>query len=82
VSAEAAAFGKAVAAIDAGPETAVGKTVLCFGAGEILGELTLGDVGNEAQVGSGGLEVLVRVESGEMAAIPFVHSREPTLDRT
>ena len=53
-----------------GPETAVGKTVLCFGAVEILGELTLGDVGNEAEMGSGGLQVLVHIECREMATIP------------
>jgi hypothetical protein len=43
---------------------------LCFGAVEILGELTLGDVGNEADMGSGGLQVLVHIECREMAAIP------------
>ena len=37
---------------------------------EILGELTLGDVGNEADMGSGGLQVLVHIECREMAAIP------------
>jgi hypothetical protein len=52
------------------PETAVGKTVLCFGAVEILGELTLSDVGNEADMGSRGLRVLVHIERREMAAIP------------
>ena len=44
-----------------GPETAVGKTVVCFGAMEILGELTLGDVSDEADMGSGGLQVLDQV---------------------
>ena len=41
-----------------------------FGAVEILGELPLGDVGDEADMGSGGLQVLVHIEGGEMAAIP------------
>jgi hypothetical protein len=68
--AEASAFGEAVAALHPGPEAAVGESVLRFGAGEILGELTLGDMGNEADVGSGGLQVLVHPEVGEIAAVP------------
>jgi hypothetical protein len=43
---------------------------MCFGTVEILGEFTLRNVGNEAGMGSGGLEVLVHIESREMAAIP------------
>ena len=41
-----------------------------FGAVETLGQLTLGDVGDEADMGSGGLQVLVHIEGGEIAAIP------------
>jgi hypothetical protein len=41
-----------------------------FGTVEILGELTLRNVGNEAGMGSGGLQVLLQIESREMAAIP------------
>jgi hypothetical protein len=46
---EASTFGKAVAAVHPGPETAVGKTVVGFGAVEILSELLLGDVSNQAE---------------------------------
>jgi hypothetical protein len=57
-----------------GPETAVGKAIMCFGAVEILSELTLGDVGNEADMGSSGLQGLVHIQTGnkgrEMATIP------------
>ena len=35
-----------------------------------MGQLTLGDVGDEADMGSGGLQVLVHIEGGEIAAIP------------
>jgi hypothetical protein len=38
---------------DLGQEAAVGKAVLRFGAGKILGELALGDMGDEADVGFG-----------------------------
>ena len=49
-----------------------------FGAVEVVGELTLGDVGDEADVGGGGLEMLVQVEGGEMSVIPgsAEHGRE------
>jgi len=52
---------------------------LCFGAVEILGELTLGDVGNEADMASGGLQVLVHIECREMAAIPGAMDRKTRL---
>jgi hypothetical protein len=41
-----------------------------FGAVETLGQLTLGDVGNEADMGPRGVQVLVHIEGGEIAAIP------------
>jgi hypothetical protein len=59
-----------VVALDPGPEAAVGKAIVGFGAVETLGQLTLGDVGDEADMGSGGLEVLVHIEVEEIAAIP------------
>ena len=43
---------------------------MCFGTVEIVGELTLRNVGNEAGMGSGGLQVLVHIESREMAGYP------------
>jgi hypothetical protein len=45
---EVATFGKTVAALHPGPEAAVGKAVVGFGAVEALGQLTLGDVSDEA----------------------------------
>jgi hypothetical protein len=41
-----------------------------FGVVETSGQLTLGDLGDEAEMGSGGLHVLVPIESGEIAAWP------------
>ena len=49
-------MGQALAALDAGPEAAVGKAVVGFCGMEILGEFALGDVGNEADVGARRLE--------------------------
>jgi hypothetical protein len=39
-----------------------------FGAVETLGQLALGDVSDEADMSSGGLQVLVHIEGGGMAA--------------
>ena len=49
-----------------------------FGTGKILGELPLRDVGNEAGMGSGGLQVLVHIQGRKMPAIPGAaeHGRE------
>ena len=41
-----------------------------FGAVETLGQLTLGDVSDEADMSSDSLQVLVHIEGGEIAAIP------------
>ena len=70
MGAEASTIGEAVAALHAGPEATVGKAIMCFGTVEMLGELPLRDVSNQADMRSGGLQVLVHVECGEMAAIP------------
>ena len=53
-----------------GPETAIGKTVLCFRAVEMVSKLTLGDVGNEADMGSAGAQLLLHIGRREMATIP------------
>ena len=53
-----------------GPETAIGKTVLCFHAVEMVSKLMLGDVGNEADMGSGNAQVLLHIGHREMATIP------------
>src|SRR5882757_5320152 len=50
--AEASTVGKAAAATRPGPETAIGKTILGFGAAEILSELTLRNVGDETDMSS------------------------------
>ena len=71
---EASPVGNAVAAMHACPQTAVGKTVLRFGVVEVLGELLLGDVGNQADMGARDLQLLAgsRTENGggEMTTIP------------
>ena len=53
-----------------GPETAIGKTVLCFRAVEMVCKLTLGDVGNEAEMGFYGVQMLLHIGRGETATIP------------
>jgi hypothetical protein len=63
-------MGQGLAALDAGPEAAVGEPVVGFGGMEILGEFALGDVGDEADVGAGRLERPATIEGTEMAAIP------------
>lgn len=68
--AEASAVGKAVAAMHPGPETAIGKTVLCFRAVEMVSKLTLGDVGNEADMGCEDAQVLLHIGGREIATIP------------
>jgi hypothetical protein len=54
-------FAVAAVALHPGPQAAIGKAVMGFGVKETLGQLTLGDVGDEADMGSGGLQVLVQV---------------------
>ena len=41
-----------------------------LGPGKIVSELALRDVGDEAGVGSGSGQLLVRIEGGEVAVIP------------
>ena len=59
-----------MAALYPGPEAAVGKAIVGFGAVEALGQLALGNVGDEADMGSSGVELLVHIEGEEVAAIP------------
>ena len=70
LGAQVAAFGEAFAPLHEGSEAAVGKAVMGFGRVEIGSELTLGDVGNEAEMGSGGLLRPVHIEHREKATIP------------
>jgi hypothetical protein len=67
---EAAAVGQALAALDAGPEAAVGKAVVGFSGMEELSEFALGDVGNEADVGAGCPERPATIEGAKLATIP------------
>ena len=53
-----------------GPKTAVGETVVGFGAVERLGEFALGDVTDEAEVASAGLHEAITVEHAQGSAIP------------
>lgn len=67
---EAAALGQGLAATHTGPETAVGKAIVRFGAAEVVGELALGDMGDHAEVRAGGVEELGPVVRGKVAAVP------------
>ena len=65
-----ATVGQDAGAVDAGPETAVGEAVVGVGRVEMLKKFALGDVGNEADVGAGGLERVAAIEQAETAGIP------------
>ncbi len=67
---DVAAIGKALAALHAGPQAAVGEAVVGFGAAQGLGELTLGDVTDEAEMASAGSQWAVTVEQAQGRAIP------------
>jgi hypothetical protein len=64
------AVGEAVGALDPRPKAAVGEAVMGLVPLEGLGELALGDVGDEAKVGAGGAQGVVHVEGGEVAVVP------------
>ena len=68
--AEVSPVGKAIAALHAGPEAAIGKSILRFAAREIAGELALRDMSNEAQVGFCGLRLRPSLRRGELAVVP------------
>ena len=70
MSAQVAAFREALAALHCSPETTVGETVVGFCGVEILCEFALCDVGDEADMGAGGLDGVATVERAEIAAIP------------
>jgi hypothetical protein len=67
---QGAAAGQALAAVDAGPKTAIGKAVVRVCGIETLGEFTLGDVGNEADMGVGSAERVRTIEHAEVAIVP------------
>jgi hypothetical protein len=55
--------------VDAGPETAIGKAVVRVCGIEMLGELALGDVGDEADMGVGCAERVGAIEHAEVAVV-------------
>ena len=65
-----AAIGHAFLPLDAGPKAAVGEAVVGFGAVERLSELALGDVADEAEVASAGLQETVTIDEAQGCAIP------------
>jgi hypothetical protein len=64
VRGEGATLGQGLAAAHAGPETAVGKAIVHFGATEVVGELAFSDMSDEAEVGAGGVEEMASVLNG------------------
>jgi len=70
LGAQAAAFREAFAPLHAGPKTAIGKAIVGFRRREMLFEVALGYVGDEADMGAGSLQGLMSIEGAEMAAIP------------
>jgi hypothetical protein len=67
---EASAFREALAASYRSPETTVGEAIVGFGAVEMVGQLILGDVTDEADMSSRRLQGTVAVEGVEVAAVP------------
>jgi hypothetical protein len=65
---EASAFGQALTASYRSPETTVGEAIVGFGAVEIMSQLILGDVTDEADMSSRGLQGTV--EGAQVAAVP------------
>ena len=62
LGAQVAAFRKAFARLHAGPKTAVGKAVVGFRGREMLFEIALGDVGDEADMSAGSLQGLMAIK--------------------
>jgi hypothetical protein len=67
---EDAAVRERLAAVHAGPETAVGKAAMGFGAADVAEEFGLGDVTHEADMRGGCVDEPVAVVDAEIAAVP------------
>ncbi len=67
---KAAALGEGFAAADAGPKTTIGKTVMRVNPAEMLGQVALGDMTDEAEVRRDGMERVMNVVRREVAAVP------------
>ena len=65
-----AAVGEGLAAVHAGPETAVGKAAVGFSAADVAEEFVLGDVAHEADMRGGRVDEPVAVVNAEIAAVP------------
>ena len=70
MSIHVAAFRQALAALYRSPETTVGEAVVRFRGEEILFELALRDVGDQADMRAGGLDGVKTSERAEIATIP------------
>jgi len=70
VGRESAPIGERLAAVHAGPEAAVGKAVVRFGAADVVKEFALCHVPNEADMGGSGVEKAPAIVSAEIAAVP------------
>ena len=82
MSFQVAAFREALAALHCSPETSVGEAVVGFCGVEILCELALRDVGDEADMRAGCLDGVETMERAEIATIPGAteQGREVALD--
>ena len=81
MSVQVAAFRQALATLYPYPETTVGEAVVRFCRVEILCELALRDVGDQADMRAGCLDGVETIERAEIAAIPGAteQGREVTL---
>src|SRR5260370_42016165 len=67
---QVAAFRQALAPLHSCPETAVGEAVVRFSRAKILFEFALRDMGDQADMRSGGLDGMKTSERAEIATIP------------
>ena len=67
---ECSTVGEGLAAVHAGPEAAVGETIMGIGAAYEAEEFALGDVAHQAEVSGGSLEQTMVVVGSEIAAVP------------
>jgi hypothetical protein len=78
---EASAFGQALAASYRSPETTVGEAIVGFGAVEMMSQLILGDVTDEADMSSRGLQGTVAVAGAQVVAVPGTAEERDDLSR-
>ena len=78
---ESAAVGERLAAVDAGPETAVGEAAVGFSAADVAEEFALRDVTHEADMGGRRVDEMRAVLDAEVTAVPGTSQQRGELRR-